>query len=267
MSKFSVVICCSEDPRVVPLVDALEPTGARIVLGMTPDRVLERWAAGRDLSVAIAPRGSHALTANAGLDLVPTDHDVLLLDSDCMIEPASVRAVRAALLSHDVVRTPVTFADDGSWSSRQIALARRFDDTYGSPAYKPGLGLSSSVRARLGRVFNPAVRWGVDAELTWRLCDLGYAVHVCEGAELRHDVTPVTHWVRGSFQFGLDDAYRARRLGQRERVSFLEREVLRYRALAATRPRPSWLVMGSLDLTYHVGFVLGTVRPDGFARR
>jgi hypothetical protein len=258
----TVAICCGADPRVKQAAASASDADG-LALGLTPCPPLERWADEHGIPWVAAAPGNHAVTANAAVAATPRAHDVLIIDSDCVIAPDTLQRVKRALSRHALVTVPVRFRDDGSTLSRAVAECRSFDHRYGAPAYKPGLALAAELRARLGRVFDPRVVHGCDSELDWRLRDMGVEPVACAGGAIEHDVTSLLHLLRGAWEFGQDDAFRWHHLRQRRAQSTAAYEFERLRTVLRQVPVQALPVMALSDVTYHAGWARQRLRTLG----
>lgn len=255
----TVAVCSSDDDRLLGLVDRLLGAGVRVVVGTTADERVQSALEARGVPYAVALRGSHGATANAAVAEVPAGHGVLLIDSDCTIEPSVVGAVDEALRDHHVVRVAIDFADDGTTVSRHVARFRRFEDRFDNPAFKPGLGLDAATLRQFQPLFDETLLRGCDAELSTRLRRHGIRPHRIDAA-VGHPPTPLRHLLASNVLFGADDAARCICLGDRDARLSIRAEIRRYRALRSEVPRPALPVALAADAAYLTGWLKQAAR-------
>lgn len=259
--EISVVICCSDDfdlPRAIESVDE----GVEIVAAITPNRLIEQYLEHVGIPYATTPRGNHAVTTNAGLELATGDA-ALVIDSDTFLVPGTIDRVRDYLELAPVVNLPISFADDGTKVSRTIARLREWDNRYDKPAYKPGIAFRMDVRDRIGGYwYDSSVAWPCDAEMLTRLRDNGVSIVHLPTPGLVHRPIGVRHLLRAYFHYGVGDARRMRLLRQETHWWPLRHLAFRYgSALRVARRDPAVLVaVAGVDAVSLAGIVVDEVR-------
>jgi glycosyltransferase involved in cell wall biosynthesis len=199
----SVVVCCSNDFDVAKAVASID-ADVELIGSLTPNELIESYFRMMGAAVAVTPRGNHAVTTNAGMEIA-SHEKIFVVDSDCVLEPGAVAAVEAALDKHLVVNLPIRFAHDGSRVSRAIAACRNFDNTYSRAAYKPGIAFRAELRDKLGGYwYDERIAWPCDSELLWRLRNLDIAIHHLEGRAIVHRPISLRHACRAYFSYGRD---------------------------------------------------------------
>lgn len=212
--SISVVVCCSNDFDVVKLVASIDHPGAEIIGAFTANPMIEDYFSNRGYKYAVTPVGNHGATANAGIALASCEK-ILVVDSDCVLDPGAVRAVEEALDRAPVVNLPIRFASEQTLVSRAIATCRDFDNTYNRAALKPGIAFRKAVRDRIGGYwYDERIRWPCDSEFLWRLNRYQVPIEHVEGFAIEHRPIPLAHALRAYLAYGRDGWKRVAHLGQ-----------------------------------------------------
>jgi len=209
----SVIVCCSNDFDVLHALESAREA-YEIIVAMTPNALLEDYLARRGVRFVLAPAGNHAILTNAGLDQV-TQSTVIIIDSDTVLVPGTLAAVRTALEDAEIVNVPIEFDPGSNVVTRAVAKVRTFDNSYDGQAYKPGIAWRMSVKQRLGGYwYDSRVRWPCDAEMLWRIREYGITIRHLPEPGLVHRPNPLAHAVRAYFHYGVGDGRRIAALDQ-----------------------------------------------------
>lgn len=212
--SISVVVCCSDDFDVYKMLDSIDHPDAEIIGALTPNRIIEKYFESRGYRYALARKGNHGATANAGIEIAAHDK-ILIVDSDCVLDPGAVKAVEDALDNSMVVNLPIRFAVGDSLLSRAIATCRRFDNAYKSAALKPGIAFRRDLNPRIGGYwYDERVRWVCDSEFLWRLRKYDIDVEHLADHAIEHRPIPLRHALRAYTAYGRDGWYRVAKLKQ-----------------------------------------------------
>jgi len=257
----SVVVCCSNDFDVVRMLDSIDAPDAEVIGALTPNSMIEEYFAARGFSYAITPVGNHGATANAGIALAKHDK-ILVVDSDCVVDPGAVRAVEDALDHSPVVNLPIRFAADASRLSKAIAACRHFDNTYAGAAFKPGIAFRADLLPDIGGIwFDERIQWPCDSELLWRLRHHQIPIYHLDGVAIEHRPIPIGHAMRAYVAYGRDGWKRVARLKQTTHlyppVNFIRKATA---ILRSSRQTPGVLLNFAFEAAYVAGFVYQAAR-------
>jgi glycosyltransferase involved in cell wall biosynthesis len=265
----SVVVCCSNDPDVVKLLDSIDHPQAEIVGALTPNAMIQDYFEQRGFRYALTSVGNHAATTNAGIALASHDK-IVVVDSDCVLDPGAVKAVEDLLDEAPVVNLPIRFAAGRSPLSRAIAACRHFDNTYSKAALKPGIAFRAEVRSALGGYwFDERIRWPCDSEFLWRLTAAQVPIRHVGTHWIEHRPIPLRHALRAYTAYGRDGWKRLIHLRQTTHLYPLTNLGRKWKALlAASVKEPGVLLNVVFELAYIAGFVREAVghgwrRPAG----
>jgi glycosyltransferase involved in cell wall biosynthesis len=249
----SVVINCSDDLRVISTINSIDEK-VEIICSITPNAQIEKLLAERKILYVITPKGNQSHTTNVGINLAKHDK-IILMDSDSRFAPGVIKKINRLLNDYSVVNGRIVFEDDGTFLSRKIAACRKYDNAYGSPSYKPGLGLRKELVDTVGSWFNPLVRWTDDAELSYRIKSAGVPVFHLDEDCVYH--SPISFWgnIKSSFRYGKGDLIRVKVLGQTSSEPFFDYEIRRYKNLLESVPLSTFLFMLLNDAIYHLGYL------------
>lgn len=249
----SIVINCSDDWRVISTIDSIDEQ-VEIICSITPNAQIEKLLAERRITYVVTPKGNQSHTTNVGIDLAAHDK-IILMDSDSRFAPGAIKKINRLLDNYLVVNGRIVFEHNGTFWSRKIAACREYDNAYGSPCYKPGLGLRKELIDTVGSWFNPLVRWTDDAELSCRIKAAGVPVFHLDEICVYH--SPISFWdnVKSNFRYGKGDLIRIKVLGQTSSEPFFDYEIRRYKNLLESVPLSTFLFMLLNDAIYHSGYL------------
>lgn len=212
--SISVVVCCSDDFDVYKMLDSIDHPDAEIIGALTPNRIIEKYFDNMGYRYALARKGNHGATANAGIAVASHDK-ILIVDSDCVLDPGAVKAVEDALDNSSVVNLPLRFAAGNSLLSSAIAACRQFDNLYKSAALKPGIAFRKDLSPRIGDYwYDERVHWVCDSEFLWRLRKYDIDIEHVVGYEIEHRPISLRHALRAYTAYGRDGWYRVAKLNQ-----------------------------------------------------
>lgn len=212
----SIVIPCRDDARVVACARSVDVPEVEVlvVLNGSPAGFHERLA--REVPTArveVLTRANRSHAVEHGITVARHDH-VVLMDSDCVFEPGSVAALIAAFAQGDphatVFKGDIVFEPGTSLASALVARSRTRRMAARLTAYKPPLGLSRVLRARLGgRFFDPRLPWKEDADFDQRVRAAHIGIVHVPGCVIRHAAIGPRTDLRSSFLYGVGAAIAA----------------------------------------------------------
>ncbi|MET9730131.1 glycosyltransferase family A protein [Streptomyces sp. NPDC006458] len=166
ISRTSVVIPVKDDPLIFRCLESIDERVEVVVVtnGSTPAFV--RWVASFDrfpLEILSLEEAGIGAAFNAGAEKASGDF-VLLMDSDCVFTPGSIRAMAAGLGTGSFSRGRTVFSSH-NWATRMTARTREYTEdalrTRRPNAYSPPLLYRKDVIRHMGG-------YHFDTRLTWR---------------------------------------------------------------------------------------------------
>lgn len=264
MAGLSILVRCSDDPRVFRCLDSIDEP-CDVVVSLTPNQSIEAEVARRGLRFARSPRGNASATTLAALSLCAHSR-VLLVDSDCVFHPGAIRRMMTMAEHADIVRPTIRF-DHGDLSSRATAIAREFQYTYCGFVYEPGLlvDLSAVLPAVGGYLFSPVAPFTPDGELDFRVRKSTLRIATDCEVTLTHASLSFRGHLWSYWRYGMSEASRMHRLKQDVLGDFLRGLPLRYRCALSTRyRRGTTLVIAVGDAVYMASMLYHLLCPADF---
>lgn len=231
MLDVTIVIPVRNDPLLARAV-ASTPAEAELVIAMTapPPEALalaRGLGKGRNLRVEVTPTAGMSAGVNLGSRLA-SHEKIVILDSDCVLQPGSLEAYSAALEDHAFVRG-VTLVERAGYWSRMAALGterlnRVFKDN--PRLFGPSIAFRRSAFLDLGGYDEAMVSGSCDHEFALRLERRGLGVFFCEGAVLIHQ--PITFRIdsRSHLGYGRGMAYIDRKYGGSYGLDYCRKRLL-----------------------------------------
>jgi hypothetical protein len=177
------------------------------------------------------------------------------MDSDCTFAPGAIRAMTKALDDHLVVNGRIVFEHDKSFLNRELSECRDFDNRYGLPAYKPGLGFRKDILDFVDSWFNPRTSFCVDAELSYRIYRAGIEIKHIDEPCVYHLPTTLKHNFWACLHYGQGDYIRIHLLDQKPLEPFFQYELQRYKVILREKGGKTFLFMLANDFVYYLGFL------------
>ena len=197
----SVIIRCCDDTRIFRCIDSIHDD-VEIIVSTTANGDIQSRLEGQGVSYCIVPKGNLSLTSNAGFDAA-THEKVFFTDSDTYFDRSCLKHVDSALDQVKVVSAKIIFEKHPrSPFSRLVAEAREYVNSL-PVVYTPGIGVRKSLKEDIGGfLFNDAVPFAVDADLTYRIHRANIPVRHLYSALLYHDAETVYHDLNSAFRIG-----------------------------------------------------------------
>lgn len=228
------------------------------------------------LSRSIGPAGAR----NAGVAACRTEL-VAFLDSDCAAEPGWLEALAPAFADPEVAAAGgrVLPASERGWLERYEAVRSPLDLGATPAAARPRSPVPYLVTANLvvrraafeaAGGFDPAMRWGEDVDLCWRLVASGHRlVYEPSGAVRHHHRGEPGAFIRTRATYAASEADLLRRHPANGRwLGFSAGTgAALVGAVGALLGRPRLLMAGGLALGLEVAATAGTLRSLGVPRR
>jgi GT2 family glycosyltransferase len=211
----TVVIASSEDPAVFKCIDSVNGE-AKIVVSLTPSEEIERCLVRYKIPHVVVPRGNLGITFNAGIELAETEKVIVMTD-DSTFDSGAIGELSQGLNHFDACKARIIFAyNKAKPLTKLVSDVRDFINLSPTRVYTPGLAINKNIKERMGGYFfSDKVRWGEDAEFSYRFHKKGLQFGYIPQATVNHPSVSVTHDLRGAFLIGLSKR-RSVELGLRE---------------------------------------------------
>jgi hypothetical protein len=258
----SVVIALKDDLRVLDCMDSVDED-VEIVLALngTPEAVRARVAVHprRPVITSIRDAGNLGAAYNAGIDAASRRY-ILLMDSDCLFAPGTIRAMAARVHREGVVKGQVVYGTAPGVLSRIIARIREFDEGDYVSALSPPLLYDRALAGRIGGYhFDPLIHWCEDREFDFRLQMAGIPVAYEPSAVIHHDAQVGAQDLRSYWRYGIGEG-----IGQELGVFTTPAVPLLWRlasdvAIVAACARAKGLLAGAYYVLTLMAFHTGTI--------
>ncbi|GAB2793768.1 glycosyltransferase family 2 protein [Streptomyces daliensis] len=207
LADTSVVIPVKDDPLVVQCVASVDED-VEIVLALNgADEATHRRIRALDRPVRVAEIDEPNLGAayNAAIDAAGRRH-VLLMDSDCVFLPGTIRALAEAVADHPVVKGRVRFRSARGRLSRWIEQSRSFQIADHVNAYSPPLIYDRDIVDRIGGYhYSGLIHWEEDREFDFRLQLAGIPVAYLPDAVVEHAPQSGLTDLRSGLRYGIGE--------------------------------------------------------------
>jgi len=174
--------------------------------------------------------------------------------------PGAIRTMTYFLNKYLVVNGKIIFEHDDSFMNYELSECRDFDNRYGSPAYKPGLGFHKDILSIVNSWFNPRTSFCEDAELSYRIYKAGIEIKHIDEPCVYHSPTSLRHNFWSCFHYGLGDYVRVKILNQKISDHFFPYEIQRYKVLLKEKGVKIFFFMLANDLVYNIGYIVTMLR-------
>lgn len=210
ISRTSVVIPVKDDPLIFRCLESVdEPVEVVVVTNGSTPQFVTSLASFETYPLEIVSLEKPGIGAafNAGAEKASGDF-ILLMDSDCVFTPGSIRAMAEGLGSGNFSRGRTVFSSH-SWATRMTARTREFTEdalrTRRPNAYSPPLLYRKDVIQQMGGYhFDPRLGWREDRDFELRRRAAGLPVaFVPEGVvihkplSIRADLASVLNYGAG----------------------------------------------------------------------
>lgn len=218
ISGTTIVIPVRDDPALLGCLASIDETTQIHVVcnGSTPDYVAwVRRNARERTTVMVRSDPGIGPAYNQGIEGATTPY-VLLMDSDCVFSPGTIRAIVAGLAKAPMSKGRVRFNAGSSSETRLTANAREVleDPAYTGvvKAYSPPLAYQKAVVGQMGGYhFHDGLRWREDREFELRRRDAGVPIVYNEDATITHGALTVREDLRSVLAYGVYESLGRRR--------------------------------------------------------
>lgn len=208
LRQISVLIPVRDDPLIVECIASVnEPVEIVIAAnGSSPEFLAELRAIDDDrVRVVAVPEPGIGRAYNTGIEAARGSH-ILLMDSDCVFAPVTLRAMAAAAIGSDLVKGRVLFRQE-DWQSTFTARARQhLEDptlTGSVNAYSPPLLYRRDLVQQMGSYhFDARMVWREDREFELRRRAAGLEVCFVAEATITHKPLSLREDIRSLFSYG-----------------------------------------------------------------
>ncbi len=194
------MIRCGSDPRVFDCIQSVDEE-VDIMISAKDDPVFLDSLRDAGVRYCVSESNNLSVVSNDGIEHALNDR-VFLTDSDTVLCKGCLEAIDAGLDDHDVVSAEIVFDSGHSMVSRWISNSRSYVNSK-DLAFTPGLGMDRRISDRIGGfIFDPNVRFAVDANLDYRIRRSGIDVQFDSGARIIHSMETVRHDLMAARRIG-----------------------------------------------------------------
>jgi hypothetical protein len=204
----SVVIALKDDMRIFDCLASVDED-VEIILslnGTPPDmkRHMQVHPA-RPVIVEIPDVGNLGAAYNAGIEAASGRY-ILLMDSDCLFAPGTIRTMYRLVSRYPVVKGQVIYDTAPGLLSPLIARIREFDEGDYVSALSPPLLFARTLVDKIGGYyFDPLIHWCEDREFDFRLQLAGIPVLYEPSAEIFHGAQRGAQNLRSYWRYGIGE--------------------------------------------------------------
>ncbi len=263
MIDVTVVVPVRADPLLARAVASV-PVDAELIIAMTappPEAVaLARGLGhGRRLRVELSPTPGMSAGVNLGTRLA-SHEKIVILDSDCVLQPGSLEAYSEALDRHAFVRGQTLVERRGYWSRKAALGTERLNRVFReSPRlFGPSIAFRKADFLALGGYDEAMVYGSCDHEFALRLEQKGLKVGFCEGAVLVHQPISFKIDTRSHLGYGRGMAYIDRLYGGSYGLDYCRKRLA---------PRELWIrAVERGPMSVLRSLILGSLMLKGYRR-
>jgi hypothetical protein len=199
--EVSVVIRCSDDPRVFDCIESIDEN-VDIVVALSSGDALKMKLDEKGIRYCVTPSGNLSLVSNMGIDRAKFQK-VILTDSDTTFEPGCISEIDRCLNQVPIVSVKINFQFDSRNITTKIVAAAR-DYVNSLPlVYTPGIGFRKDIIDKIGGfLFNWPVQFAVDADLDYRLKEVKIPIKFIKQVGISHSPETLTHDLKAAYRIG-----------------------------------------------------------------
>ncbi|MFH0937614.1 MAG: glycosyltransferase [Candidatus Daviesbacteria bacterium] len=200
--NISIVIPCSNDPLIERCVQSIDADVDVVVALNAPTpkvrNILSKFPAVRTTEIG---RKGIARAYNLGIEAAYNDN-VLLMDSDCIFRPGTIKKLHELGLNYQVAKGKVVFSKNGLISSI-IASLREYTTSDQVNAYSPPLLFDRKIVDKIGYYFHPDLIWSEDADFDKRVKKANIPIGYNPEAVIYHKALTLSEDLRSAFFYGV----------------------------------------------------------------
>jgi len=210
----SIVIRCHNDHHVFDCIKSIDEE-VEVIVSMTDNYKIKKKLNELGIKSIIVPKGNLSITSNCGMVIAKNDI-IIITDSDTVFKKNSIRNVYNALGYYDAARFKVIFQYKKE-SLTSIIVANARDFIYKKPLFfTPGVAIKKSIIPKIGNfLFNNAVPWAVDADLTYRMSKAKIQIKYMKNSIIFHKPIKLKHDIKAAFRIGMGVKVSVRELSKR----------------------------------------------------
>ncbi len=199
--EVSVVIRCSDDPRVFDCIDSIDED-VDIVVALSSGDALKTKLDEKGIRYCVTPKGNLSLVSNMGIDSAKFGK-VILTDSDTTFEPGCISEIDRTLDQVPIAKVKINFQyDSKNYTSKIVAAARDYVNSL-PLVYTPGIGFKKNIVNNIGGfLFNWPVQFAVDADLDYRLKEVKIPIKFIKHVGIFHLPETLTHDLNAAYRIG-----------------------------------------------------------------
>lgn len=208
----AVVIPCADDMRLLNCLNSIDENVEILIALNGATKAVYQLVQEKRLRYCELPDRNLGAACDVGVKAAHAS-SVLLMNSDCIFAPGTIRKLYEALSSSKVARGRVIFEVD-DFLSRVVADARDFAYAHPDKAYQPALAFRKDVADSIGGYyFDGDIHWTEDADFSRRLKSAGIPVAYVSSAIVHHSPLSLKGDLRSAMRYGM-----GRRIAEEKRL-------------------------------------------------
>ena len=198
----SIVVPIADDDGISAMLDSIDLAPVEVIAVLnSPTQRARNALAGREVVVVEIPERNLGAACDAGCKRATSDA-ILLMNSDCILAPGTLRALLDARRPKRVARGVLKFTGE----TRVSRLVEQLQDEFSLDpvrAFQPGLLIPKDIDTIVGYYFDTDIHWSEDFELHVRLESAGIGVDLVRSAVIKHSPPKILTKLRSSFRYGI----------------------------------------------------------------
>lgn len=272
LSQVSIVIPVKDDPLIFRCLESVdESVEVIVVTNGSTEAFVNRLAGFGTYPIQLVSLEKPGIGAayNAGVDKASGEY-ILLMDSDCVFLPGSIRALAEGIGDGNFARGRTRFSSH-SLATRLTACTREFTEdalrTKRPNAYSPPLLYRKSVAEKLGGYhFNPQLAWREDRDFELRRRAAGVEVTFVPAGVVVHKPLSIREDLASVRNYGAGQYY-GELLGILPPTSWRHETVKGLRAVVRIAMGTRHALLAPYPIARRAAFILGYRRAKRTARR
>lgn len=206
--SISIIIPVRDDKAIAKCIRSIDEPDAEILIVLNgSSRQFEKYV---DLLTRGDKRTRVLKIKGASIGMARNDgcfsaksNKLIMMDSDCVFQPNSIRLLKETLNNGDVAKGEVRYEHTG-FQTKVVGRAREVHSSDVRNAYTPMLAFRKSIRDKVGGYyFSPAIPWTEDHELAQRIQKNRIKVIAVRGAFCQHRPTTISRDLRSAINYGI----------------------------------------------------------------
>ncbi|MBN1792102.1 glycosyltransferase [Candidatus Woesearchaeota archaeon] len=197
----SVIVRVKDDIRIKRCIESIDENVEKMIVLNTPSDQVRGIVDKLDSRTIEISENNLGKAHNAGIDAC-SNEKVLLMDSDCVFNPGTIRTLFDGLREASLSKGRVVFTHK-SFVGRIVALSREYHVSDKVNAYAPPLAFSRDIKNKIGGYyFDEDLFWTEDHEFDQRVQRANLRIKYEKDASIEHDELTMRSDLRSSFHYG-----------------------------------------------------------------